>query len=104
MGKRTIFEELVLGKAYEMKNSLANNDLLDMLEKSGSIPETLQLKNVCAKVSTELSDQLDDVCHLLSISKRRFIEAALIEALKTARSIMDDEVDIFEHTVAGEVE
>lgn len=104
MGKRTQFEELVLGKAYEVKNALANSDIFDVLEKSGQLDNVTQLKNVCAKVTIQLSDELDEVCGLLSISKRRFLEAALIEALKTARSIMNDEVDIFEHTIEGEVQ
>lgn len=104
MEKRTQFEEMILAKAYSLKSSLANNDVLDILDKSGQLSELPNLKNVCAKVSTELSDQLDEVCGVLSISKRRFIESALIEALKTARSIMDDEVDIFEHVGESEVQ
>lgn len=96
MGTRTQFEELILEKAYHYKNSMQNSDVLDAIDRAGELPETL-VKNVCAKVSTELSDELDSVCNLLSISKRRFIESSLIQALKDAKGLMHDEVDIFEH-------
>jgi hypothetical protein len=104
MEKRTQFEEMILAKSYSLKYSFSNTDVLDILDKSGQFSDLPHLKNVCAKVSTELSDQLEEVCSLLTISKRRFIEAALIEALKTARLIMNDEVDIFEHTIESEVQ
>lgn len=98
MGKRTQFEELILCKALAFKNAQNNGDLLDMLV-SQQIENNVELKNVCAKVVPQLADKLDEVCGLLSISKRRFIESALIEALKKADDIMQDEVDIFEHMV-----
>jgi len=49
------------------------------------------LKNVCAKVSPQLSDDIDDICGLLSISKRRFLEAAMLEAVSKARYIIQRE-------------
>jgi len=98
MGKRTQFEELILEKSYHFKNSIKNPDFIDYADRVGELPEAM-LKNVCAKVSTELSDELDQVCALLSISKRRFVESALIDALLHANEIMNDEVDIFEHHV-----
>lgn len=96
MGTRTQFDELILEKAYKFKNSMSNPDTVDLVDRAGELPDTL-VKNVCAKVSTELSDELDQVCNLLSISKRRFVEASLIEALNQARFIMNEEVNIFEH-------
>lgn len=56
----------------------------------------LQLKNVCAKLSSELADRLDSMCGLLDISKRRFIEAAIIYALDEADRVAA-EVNMFEH-------
>lgn len=55
----------------------------------------LEMKNVCAKVSVELADRLDEVCGVLSISKRRFIESAIINALDEADRVMT-ELNIFE--------
>jgi hypothetical protein len=97
MGKRTQFEEMVLCKALELKSASANSDVLDSMLAHNKEVEGLELKNVCAKVTIQLSDDLDNVCGLLSVSKRRFIESALIEALLQAKEIMYEDVDIFEH-------
>jgi hypothetical protein len=53
------------------------------------------VKTVCAPISIELFDRLTETLGLLDISKRTFIEAAIIEALDKADIIMG-EVDIFE--------
>jgi hypothetical protein len=45
-----------------------------------------KLRNVCAAVSPELFEALDDVVQKLSVSKRQFIEAALIEAVNRAET------------------
>jgi len=50
-----------------------------------------QIKNVCAKVSAQLSDDIDQVCGFLHISKRKFLEAAFIEAVDKARRIIEAE-------------
>lgn len=57
----------------------------------GGTSELPVLKNVCAKLSVDLSDKIDQVCNLLDISKRMFIEAALIEALDQAEKVMEAE-------------
>jgi hypothetical protein len=44
-------------------------------------------KNVCAKVSVALSDDIDRVVSGLGISKRRFLEAAFIDAVEAADEI-----------------
>lgn len=49
------------------------------------------VKNVCAKVSVDLSNEIDAICNFLGISKRKFIEAALIEAVAKANAIMKGE-------------
>lgn len=65
-----------------------NSFLLDqLLEKDDSVP----LKNVCAKVHPDLADEIDGICGLLSISKRSFLEAAMIEAINKAKEIMERE-------------
>jgi hypothetical protein len=52
---------------------------------------SVQIKNVCAKVSAQLSDEIDSICGLLGISKRIFLEAAFIEAIEKAKAIIDAE-------------
>lgn len=58
-------------------------------------------KNVCAKLSVELSDRIDSVCGLLGVSKRRFMEAAVIDALEKANQIMEAE-GVFEKLASEE--
>lgn len=47
--------------------------------------------NLCARVMPDLASEVDSICALLSISKRRFIEAAIIEAIRQAKEVMDEE-------------
>lgn len=64
---------------------LLTDDILASPEFSG------QIKNVCAKVSVQLSDEIDSICGFLGISKRKFLEAAFIEAVEKAKAIIDAE-------------
>jgi len=78
--------ELLMYKTLHVKQSFQNDFVIEhLVEKNPDEAEkSFQLRNVCAKVSTHLADRLDGVCGLLDISKRRFIEAALINALDEA--------------------
>lgn len=62
------------------------------LEEITSIP----LRNVCAKLSVPLVERLDKALDVLDISKRQFIELALIEALDKVDQVLVD-VDAFEY-------
>lgn len=85
---RTPIDALVTEHAlrFMSSGSGAPDSLLDAaLEQSPAV------KNVCAKVSVHLSDEIDQIVGLLSISKRRFLEAAFIEAVDRAKAIIDEE-------------
>ena len=56
----------------------------------------IPLRNVCAKLSVELVERLDNALGVLNMSKRQFIEAALIEALNRVDQVLE-EVDAFEY-------
>lgn len=47
------------------------------------------LKNVCCKTTAEVSDRLDRIVSILDISKRSFIERALLHAIVTAENEFD---------------
>lgn len=47
---------------------------------------TPDVKNVCAKVPALLSDRLDEIVAILDVSKRSFIERALLYAVETAEA------------------
>ena len=78
------FKEVLLGKALTFKHS-NNSNLLESFPDSMAdqlLDQTeLPIKQVCAKISESLSNRIDDVSSDLGISKRSFIELALINAL-----------------------
>lgn len=82
---RTCLDSLVTEKTLSIIN---DSDSFDISDVSESLQDALPIKNVCAKVSAQLSDEIDQVCGLLGISKRRFLEASFIDAISTAREIM----------------
>lgn len=90
--------ELLTYRALHFKlSSVTGSDLLlERAIEQDSTTTDLRLKNVCAKLSVQLSDRLDNTVNILDISKRRFIEAAIIAALDEADRVMK-EVDIFEN-------
>lgn len=55
----------------------------------------LRIKNVCAKLSGDLVDRLDNSLGILGMSKRDFIEMALVEALDRVDQELH-EIDAFE--------
>lgn len=55
----------------------------------------LRIKNVCAKLSGDLVDRLDNSLGILGMSKRDFIEMALVEALDRVDQELAD-IDAFE--------
>lgn len=109
------FDQFIQYRALSFKFSALGSMTLDDMERaieSGSVGTTVDgvfvpakgiedispipLRNVCAKLSVELVDRLDNALSVLSISKRQFIEAALIEALDKVDQVLE-EVDAFEY-------
>lgn len=82
------FNEFMHYRALAFKYStLRNEDLSEkLLNEYG---DQGQLRNVCAKIAPELADRLDSMVSVLGISKRLFIERALIEALEQCDHILD---------------
>jgi hypothetical protein len=89
---RSPLNALLTEKSLHFVSIRRNAELADhILNSPDSDPLSLPIKNVCAKVSVELSDEIDEIVGLLGISKRRFLEAAFIEAIAMARRIMEQE-------------
>ncbi|HIE54731.1 MAG TPA: hypothetical protein EYP90_06060 [Chromatiaceae bacterium] len=95
--KRSFVESIVTEKALHVLNrgsyavDFVLNNLADDSGKSVSSGAGSEIKNVCAKVSYKLADEITDVCALLGVSKRAFVEAALIDAVAKSREILDEE-------------
>lgn len=94
------FSEYIHYRALAYKYDLLKNDdlqrkmdhLIDAFPEGGptldgfKVPE---VKNVCAKLAVDLSDHLDNTVAKLNMSKRQFIEMALIEALEHADHLIE---------------
>lgn len=74
------FKQFIQYRALDFKFSQQNIDLTEAVLASGT-DSPIPLRNVCAKMTIELSDRIDSTAACLGISKRVFIERALIEAM-----------------------
>lgn len=90
---RSPIDRLITGAA--IRATTHNDSIIDMAA-DGDLSDAIKIKNVCAKLSEQLSDEIDSVCGMLDIRKRRFIEAALMEALDKAYAIIEAE-GVHEH-------
>lgn len=90
------FDKMIQYKALHQIYGTNGARILDhLLENAGEI-EKMKMKNVCALISVQLFVRLENTCGFLSMSKREFIESALIEALDRADKILENE-GVFEH-------
>jgi hypothetical protein len=88
---RSPLDALVTQHALRFLSERSNSDILEAALSLDSLEPSPEIKNVCAKVSVHLSDQIDEVCHLLDMQKRAFLEAAFVEAVLRARQIIEAE-------------
>ena len=82
------FEENIQLHALKLKATLTGSGgrILDQLLEETESP---QVRQMCAKVSTALYDDLESVCNLLDMSKREFIESAVSDALRRAHEVIN---------------
>lgn len=83
------FDEVIRYKALALKATISNNNLNDMFDHLLT-DETPQTRNICAIVSTTLFNDVENVTNLLGISKRTFVEHALIEAVQKSQFIINE--------------
>jgi hypothetical protein len=83
-----------------VEHHLASGSLLlvgeDGKPKSGTIDDVIPMQNVCAKLTVELVQKMEEKISILEMSKRQFIELAVIHAIARIDEILD-EVDVFEN-------
>jgi hypothetical protein len=87
------FDQFIQYKALAFKFNAMGAHTSEILETA--INEAVakgepKLKQVCAPLSVELVEQMEEIIGLLGMSKREFIELAVIEACAKARVIMDE--------------
>lgn len=78
--------QLQVLKLKALTSGQANARLVDMALEQGDVQG---MKQMCAKVSVELYERLTEVCQLLDMSKRQFIEAAVHDALGRAEELIE---------------
>jgi hypothetical protein len=85
-----LLEELVTLKALERKRlNHGGGDIQDQIIDTVLMKsDGAEYRNLCAHISIPLADEVDSICTSLDISKRRFIEGALIDAVKRANAIV----------------
>lgn len=100
--KKSYFEQLIQYKALSHKFD-DSDKIMDMVLNDPVNEEQInaRFKNVCAKLPQELVERMEGTCGLLDMSKRRFIELAVVEALNRCDQIID-EVDPFEYHIKSD--
>lgn len=90
-------DEILTYKALAFKHGADQGPLLDLVVAQNAENPALQnvTKNVCAHLSIQLVDRLESALGVLDMSKRQFIETAIIDALDRFDAIAQD-YDIFE--------
>lgn len=90
---RSSIDSLVTEKSLSLVHLRRNSNLLDLIDSGAVKVEAGEdmIKNVCCKVHVSISDEIDEIVGILGVSKRRFLEAALVDAIASARDIMDKE-------------
>jgi hypothetical protein len=88
---RSPLDLLLTERTLHRVRSICDGDLPDSIIDQVMPDSSPIIKNMCAKVSVQLVDRLDSTCQLLDVSKRKFIETAVIEALDKADQIMGSE-------------
>lgn len=67
-----------------------NSQLLEAVLENPSpeLQEKFKMKNACVMLSGELNKRFEDTIGLLNMTKREFLEAAIIDALDKADAVM----------------
>ncbi len=85
-------EEMLMLQALKLKklNSKGYDgpDLVDHLVLQNPDAAKEKLRNICAFISPELFADIDSLCGLLDLSKREFVEMALIDLVAKAHAVI----------------
>ena len=86
-------EETLMLQALKLKklNSKGYDgpDLVDQILLQNPDAAKEKLRNICAFISPELFADIDSLCGLLDLSKREFVEMALIDLVAKAHAVIE---------------
>lgn len=93
------FDQLIQYKALHRQYTITGS-LPDSLVEAASSDSKL-VRNVCALITEDLFDQLEHTCGILGLTKRQFIEAALVECLAKAAPRVTETEEAFAEAYAA---
>lgn len=94
--RNNVLKEIITKEVLELKHGDSHNVDHLFAESYEKLVSEGKLTNVCCKITPELFERLSAACDFLSISKRKFIELAIIQGLEEASVVMD-EYGLFDH-------
>lgn len=83
------FNQFIQYRALAFKFERQNIDLTEhFTENAPDGVEPIPLRNVCAKLTVQLAERIDNTAAVLGVTKRLFIEKALIDAMDRADAML----------------
>jgi hypothetical protein len=88
-------DETLLLQALKLKQLGDNGytgdgDLVEHLALQNPEAAKEKMRNICAFISPQLFDDVNQVCSILSLSKRQIVEMALIDLMEKAHKIINE--------------
>ena len=85
-------EEMLMLQALKLKKLNSKGfdgpDLVDQLILHNPDSAKEKLRNICAFISPDLFGEIDSLCSLLDLSKREFVEMALVDLVAKAHAVI----------------
>lgn len=94
-----VLREIVTKEVLDLKHGSSQDIDHLFAENYDRLVAEGKLTNVCCKITPELFDRLTQTCAFLSISKRKFIEGAIIQGLDDASQVIE-EYGLMDHLAA----
>jgi hypothetical protein len=88
--KKSILERKLTYKALGFLHNMDSLVERALENPSQELQEKLKIKNVCAAINGDLVERLENTLGILKMSKREFLESAIIDALDKADAVMDE--------------
>lgn len=85
-------EEMLMLQALKLKKLNSKGfdgpDLVEQLILQNPDAAKEKLRNICAFISPDLFGEIDSLCSLLDLSKREFVEMALVDLVAKAHAVI----------------
>lgn len=97
--EQTLMLQALKAKQMQSVGYSYSGDLIGQMIE-GSEEVKAKMHNICAFITPELHGDITSMCELLDLSKRQFVEMALVDFLAKAQAIID-QVNVFEFRLKG---